>query len=73
MELWLRSGGETKMPCWFAECFHGSTAQIDKLSEYERPLAWWAMQHEFMFTLDPTVAQNLARSDPSGGDNDGVV
>ena len=56
MEVWLRDGGETKMPCWFAECFHGATKEI-----FERlpVIAWWAMQHDFMFTLDPTVANDL--------------
>jgi hypothetical protein len=28
MQLWLGAGGVTKMPCGFAECFHGATPQI---------------------------------------------
>jgi hypothetical protein len=62
MELWLRSGGETKLPCWFAECFHGPTAQIT-VPRFDSPvIAWWAMLRGFMFTLDPTVAENLLKA-----------
>ena len=62
MELWLGSGGETKLPCWFAECFHGSTAQIF-VRRFDSPvIAWWVMRRGFMFTLDPTVAENLLKA-----------
>ena len=33
MEVWLRSGGETKMRCWFAEFFHGSTDELPQMEE----------------------------------------
>ena len=60
MPLWLRSGGETKLPCWFAEIFHGST---DGLDDMERlTVAWWVLPRDFMFTLDPMVAQTLVNA-----------
>jgi hypothetical protein len=62
MELWLRSGGETKVPCWFAECFHGPTPQITVPTFVSPLIAWWAMRGGFMFTLDPTVAGNLLKA-----------
>ncbi len=61
MEVWLRNGGETKMPCWFAEFFHGSLDELPK-DWKNMTIAWWAMQHDFMFTLDPTVAENLVKA-----------
>jgi hypothetical protein len=61
MEVWLRSGGETKMPCWFAEFFHGSTDELPKEWK-DMTIAWWAMQQDLMFTLDPTVAENLVKA-----------
>jgi hypothetical protein len=61
MKLWLRSsGGETKLPCGFAECFHRRTAQIT-VRGFD-VIAWWAMPRRFMFTLDPTVAENLLKA-----------
>jgi hypothetical protein len=62
MEPWLRSGGETKLPCWFAECFHSPTAQITVRTFVSPVIAWWAMRRGFMFTLDPTVAENLLKA-----------
>jgi hypothetical protein len=58
MPLWLGSGGKTKRPCGFAEIFHTST---DELRDDGDPptVAWWVMDQNFMFTLDPTVAENL--------------
>jgi hypothetical protein len=57
MQLWLGAGGATKMPCGFAECFHGETPQI---AERWGPIvAWWAIESKFMFALDPTMAENL--------------
>ena len=61
MEVWLRSGGETKMPCWFAEFFHGSTDELPKEWK-DTTIAWWAMQQDLMFTLEPTVAENLVKA-----------
>jgi hypothetical protein len=62
MKLLLRSGGKTKLPCWFAECFHGPTAQITVRRFDSAVIAWWAMPRGFMFTLDPTVAENLLKA-----------
>ena len=63
MELWLGTGGETKMPCWFAEFFHTSESeQIEMIPEvWRRPIAWWSMKYGdgFMFALDRDVAANL--------------
>jgi hypothetical protein len=57
MQLWLGAGGATKMPCGFAEYFHGATPQI---AEELRPIvAWWAMESKFMFALDHTMADDL--------------
>jgi hypothetical protein len=61
MPLWLGSGGESKRPCWFAEIFHGSTDALRANREL-RTVAWWVMPREFMFTLDPTVAENLVEA-----------
>jgi hypothetical protein len=40
MEPWLRSGGKTKLPCGFAECFHGPTAQITVPTFVSPVIAW---------------------------------
>jgi hypothetical protein len=61
MPLWLGSGGETKRPCWFVEIFHGSTDELRDDWEL-RTVAWWVMPQGFMFTLDPTVAENLVQA-----------
>ena len=64
MQQWLGSGGETKLPCWFAEIFHGSTDELRDDWEL-RTIAWWVMGRiggKFMFTLDPTVAENLVKA-----------
>jgi hypothetical protein len=58
MELWLGTGGVTKIPCGFAECFHDAAPEDDL--GLERPIvAWWAILSTFMFALDPTMAENL--------------
>jgi hypothetical protein len=63
MALWLGTGGETKMPCGFAELFHASSAEQTELNpeEWRRPIAWWPMKYGdgFMFALDQAVAENL--------------
>jgi hypothetical protein len=59
MQLWLGTGGVTKMPCGFAECFHDATPQIPEWRGGTPIVAWWAIESTFMFALDPTVAENL--------------
>jgi hypothetical protein len=63
MQLWLSSGGVSKLPCWFAEMFHGSTDELRDDWEL-RTIAWWVMGRKpgFMFALDPTVAENLVKA-----------
>jgi hypothetical protein len=59
MELWLHTGGESKQPCWFAESFHASPSEGEITRYWRRPIAWWAMEERFMFTLDESVATKL--------------
>jgi hypothetical protein len=63
MQLWLGSGGVTKLPSRFPEFFNDKT---DELPDNWKcmTIAWWVMgrRRGFMFTLDPTVAENLVKA-----------
>jgi hypothetical protein len=59
MQLWLGAGGGTKVPCGFAEYFHGATPQVEGFGPI---VGWWAMASKFMFALDPTVAERLLKA-----------
>jgi hypothetical protein len=59
MREWLQMGGDTKMPCRFAEMFRASDAEMASIPVRDRPIAWWAMQHHVMFTLEHAVAADL--------------
>ena len=56
MPDWLNAGGPSKVPVWFAESFFDFERSV---TEYHRPVAWWAMSCRFMFTLERARADQL--------------